>query len=341
MTASVWINGPAGRVKIRALLDLCANNSFVSRRVAEAVGLIVDDKEPHMIGGFNGNLSGPFFRTEEYVSGHSSHHNIPFSALVTDKICNPIQRVPSGPWMEQMKSLKMMMADPCTDNSAGDIDLLIGADLYWKIVTGKNFLLKDGPMAVESLFGWILSGQLVETGTGRSSKDGVVMLSLTEGIKNEVAYKELQQMLEIESIDTVNSDPTAAHGPTGEMAQFEKEIEHTGQQYKVRLLWKDPCPDLPSNEGPVKKQLSRLVQSLEKTPGLLERYDGGIKELLDRGFIEEISPHNSTGNPVHYLAHHPVIKEERATTKLRIVFDASGKQKDPHPSTTAFSPVPT
>ena len=59
----------------------------------------------------------------------------------------------------------MVLADPCTDTSPGDIDLLIGADLYWKVVTGKTILLKNGPMAVESLFGWILSGQLVETGT--------------------------------------------------------------------------------------------------------------------------------------------------------------------------------
>lgn len=171
MTASVWVNGPAGRVKIRALLDLCANNSYVSRRVAEAVGLVEDNKEPHMVGGFNGNMSGPFFRTEGYVCGHSSHHRIPFSALVTDKICNPIQRVPSGPWMEQMKSRRMMLADPCTENSSGEIDLLIGADLYWKVVTGKNFLLKDGPMAVESLFGKVFNASGKQKGATSLSRD--------------------------------------------------------------------------------------------------------------------------------------------------------------------------
>ena len=31
--------------------------------------------------------------------------------------------------------------------------------------------------------------------------------------------------------------------------------------------------------------------------------------------------------PVYYLSHHPVIKEDRATTDLRVVFDASSHEK--------------
>jgi len=151
MTVSVCINGPAGWVMIRSLLDLWANNSFVSRRVAEPVVLVVDDKETRMIGGFNGNLSGTFFRTEGYVSKHSSRHNIPFSALVSDKIWKPTQQVPCDSKMEQIKSSKTMLAYPWTDNSSGEIDLNFGADLYRKVVTGKNFLLKDGLMGILSV----------------------------------------------------------------------------------------------------------------------------------------------------------------------------------------------
>jgi len=113
MTVSVCINGPTGWVMIRSLLGLLANNSFVSRRVAEPVVLVVDDKETRMIGGFNGNLSGTFFRTDEgYVSKHSSRQNIPFSALVSDKIWKPTQQVLCDPKMEQIKSSKIMLAYP-------------------------------------------------------------------------------------------------------------------------------------------------------------------------------------------------------------------------------------
>lgn len=36
---------------------------------------------------------------------------------------------------------------------------------------------------------------------------------------------------------------------------------------------------------------------------------------------------NVTNGPMYYLPHHPVIKEDRAATKLRVVFDASSHEK--------------
>ena len=46
------------------------------------------------------------------------------------------------------------------DSSANsDIDLLIGSDYYWNLLTGKVKTGKPGePVAVETVFGWILNG---------------------------------------------------------------------------------------------------------------------------------------------------------------------------------------
>jgi len=67
------------------------------------------------------------------------------------------------------------------------------------------------------------------------------MLFLTEVINKEVAHKKPKQLFQIKPINTVKSDPAAGVGPQVEMTQFKKEMEHTGQKYKVRLLWK-PLP---------------------------------------------------------------------------------------------------
>ena len=45
------------------------------------------------------------------------------------------------------------------------------------------------------------------------------------------------------------------------------------------------------------------------------------------GIIEEVQTKGDTGQVV-YLPHEEVVKENRSTTKLRIVFDASAKYKD-------------
>lgn len=43
-----------------------------------------------------------------------------------------------------------------TDNL--EINILVGAGYYWKIVTGRIVHGRVGPTAIETRFGWVLSG---------------------------------------------------------------------------------------------------------------------------------------------------------------------------------------
>ena len=62
-----------------------------------------------------------------------------------------------------------------------------------------------------------------------------------------------------------------------------------------------------------------------KRPELLREYDEGIQQQLERGVIERVlqrssdSEENSTG--VHYLPHHGVVRKDKETTKLRVVYN--------------------
>ena len=73
--------------------------------------------------------------------------------------------------------------------------------------------------------------------------------------------------------------------------------------------------------------MKKLKERLDKTPHLLNEYDKIFDEYLKLGIIEEVQAQGETGQVV-YLPHKEVIKEDRSTTKLRIVFDASGNYKD-------------
>jgi len=59
---------------------------------------------------------------------------------------------------------------------------------------------------------------------------------------------------------------------------------------------------------------------------MLKQYDSAIRSQLQQGIIEFVSEPDKPFGPVHYLPHHPVIREDKTTTKLRIVYDASAKQ---------------
>ena len=69
---------------------------------------------------------------------------------------------------------------------------------------------------------------------------------------------------------------------------------------------------------------------MNETPLLLSDYDAVMKEQLRQGMIEEMpSPQRKLHDHIHYLPHHGVVRQDKATTKLRIVYDASAKTTGP------------
>ena len=64
---------------------------------------------------------------------------------------------------------------------------------------------------------------------------------------------------------------------------------------------------------------------LGKNQEQLVNYDQIIHSLLKERFIEKVESPYRHIETLHYIPHHPVIKEERVTTKMRIVYDASAR----------------
>ena len=65
---------------------------------------------------------------------------------------------------------------------------------------------------------------------------------------------------------------------------------------------------------------------LKTQPEILKQYDQVIKEQLESGVVEEVRQDQvlEPGN-VHYLPHRGVVRLDRDTTKVRVVYDASSK----------------
>ena len=94
--------------------------------------------------------------------------------------------------------------------------------------------------------------------------------------------------------------------------------------YNVQLPWKSNKQELPTNFELSKRRLKSLIFTLKtKDPALISKYNSQLMEELDLGFIEKVQePTNAT--VIHYIPHFPVFKDS-ATTKMRIVYDASAK----------------
>ena len=77
-----------------------------------------------------------------------------------------------------------------------------------------------------------------------------------------------------------------------------------------------------------KEWLLKLYKKLKNDPEILSQYNEIFEEQRRLGIIEMVSEPGKKGK-TYYLAHHPVTREDKDTTKLRIVFDASAKTFGP------------
>ena len=57
------------------------------------------------------------------------------------------------------------------------------------------------------------------------------------------------------------------------------------------------------------------------------QYNNIFKDYLDNGVIGRVDTPADNKELVHYFPHHSVVCEDKETTKVRAVFDASSKMK--------------
>ena len=102
-----------------------------------------------------------------------------------------------------------------------------------------------------------------------------------------------------------------------------------GGRYEVSLPWRECHDPLPDNYNLSRRRLYGLVRRLKQTPVILREYDAILHEQLDKGIIERVEDSDETPGMIHYLPHHAVIRQDKETTKVRVVYDASARSNGP------------
>ena len=95
--------------------------------------------------------------------------------------------------------------------------------------------------------------------------------------------------------------------------------------YETSRPWKGDHPPLPNNKEGNLRRLASLVQKLKKN-GSIDDYNAVIQEQLAKGIVKR-APSTVKGWEF-YITHKGVLRETAENTKLRIVYDASGRAWD-------------
>ncbi|XP_065081884.1 uncharacterized protein LOC135704378 [Ochlerotatus camptorhynchus] len=210
----------------------------------------------------------------------------------------------------------IQLADPSFYQS-GVIDVVLGAEVFFDLfnVAGRIILGESLPCLVNSVFGWIISGKTSE----QHSRSSVVCnVATTADI-----HRDMERFWAIEDDSTIVYSASEAY--------CEKFFSETTRRcedgwYMVRVPFKEDVLDKLGDKKRTALHRFRLIEGrFGRDPKLAAEYRKFMDEYEELGHMERIDESDAASGPAYFLPHHPVIREESSTTKVRVVFDASCK----------------
>ena len=193
------------------------------------------------------------------------------------------------------------------------MDILIGCDHYWDLVTGSISRSENGPTGIHTKLGWVLSGPALSAGSMLCSSTHITTTHLlrvdSQTTESTQLAEQLRSFREIEALG-IHEEEKTLHD------EFSSSVTFQDGCYKVSLPWKEFHEPLADNYLLSVKRLKGLLQRLKHDPGILSEYDRTIQEQLAKGIIEPVSVDENSAIRVHYLPHHGVVRHDKSTTKL-------------------------
>ncbi|GFX43552.1 integrase catalytic domain-containing protein [Trichonephila clavipes] len=204
-------------------------------------------------------------------------------------------------------------------NIPGKIDVLLGAEIFYELLRPGQIYCGDSRLLLQNtVFGYVVSGSV-----GDEVRDNNIHCGL---IRDSDLNTTLRSFWELESIGVKNENCSSEEDVSFEM--FKQRVHFKNGRYEVELPWKRDSNELSDNFSLAKRRLGSLMRKMQRDKVLYSEYCKVLKNYLDVGIIEKVTnPFIPTNNPVFYLPHQGIIKNEYLTTKLRLVFDASAHEE--------------
>jgi hypothetical protein len=289
------------------LFDEGAQRSFITEATADKLNIRQKETENINVTAFGGKSEGLRSLKVANIALRDQYNgqDIGIRALIVPEITTPMQNlvrldIATLPHLEGLT-----LAHPPSDVNSLDISVLIGADYYWSIV-GDHTIRGNGPIAVSSKLGYLLSGPNTTQTTASVLSTNVMHIS---------EDKQLQKFWDIESIGIYDESHPKDFSYDKYIASH---LRTEDNRYIAKLPWKQDHAPLPTNFHVTEKRTRSMVRRL--SPDIRDTYDRIIKEQINRDFIELV--HNDDERCGHYLPHRAV-KKDSETTPIRIVYDCS------------------
>ena len=164
-TAKVFATNPRNTKKkeCRILLDTGSHRSYIKRSVSKELGLKCIGLETLQLNTF-GSTEGSkknYKRYEVNLTGRHTDKKVMIEALEIENICSRVpQQYVDVVKIKYPELERLQFADEVVGNGDEEISLLIGLDHYWSMISGQHVPITKDAVAMETIFGYVLSGPL-------------------------------------------------------------------------------------------------------------------------------------------------------------------------------------
>ena len=317
MTAPVMLKSEDSEVECVAVLDPASSATYISQHVADQVGLKSAPRQLHaaVIGGKSVSVNSQKVQTK--LSSVDGNTECQVDAWVVPEVTAGLIPVD---WRKM--SSRWSHLDEIEFPAVGkQIDVLIGLNAISLHATleerrGQN----NEPVARKTPLGWVVMGPVQS-----SQQDGAESTYLVSKLEEQVDW-----LYGVERVgESTQQQAEMTAGEIDAEAKTSRSITYTNNRFSVGIPWihGDNRPHVKSNRCVAERRLNLLEQSLKKRPNVNVEYHSTLRKYLQKGYVAEVpnTVVSADGSNQWFLPHFPVVRGDRETTKVRVVFDGSAE----------------
>ena len=310
---SVDILAANGNKRVNVLLDSGAQISLIRLSLAEEMNLKGKDVTVIIgkVGGEEEQLKTKLFRIRVRSVERNSVHTV--MAVGIPCISEDISEIKLRDVAKRLGLSKAKL-----HRGSGPVDILVGID-HPVLHNGEtkevqNLVARNSPL------GWVIFG--ISPGS--------------ESQVNKVYHVKFSSPVDITDFwktESMGVDVKPCVCEADKLSQIEREedkiiedsCEKVGNQWLMPYPWKKDPKSLPDNKVQAVKRLQATEWRLAKSPEIAKAYQQQFEEMNALKFARKLSDAEIKDykGPVHYVSHHEVLRPEKKSTPIRIVFNSS------------------
>ncbi|XP_050296340.1 uncharacterized protein LOC126736152 [Anthonomus grandis grandis] len=201
-----------------------------------------------------------------------------------------------------------------------EIDMLIGAGFFWKLVRDGQISLGNGmPCLQNTCLGWIISGEFQNNISGGKNSKTICNFAMDLDEQNQ-----LQKFWQWEEPGLTKNENLSSEEVMCENLFVSTTSRGEDGRFVVTIPLKDSVDKLGDSKQMALQRLFSLERRFQKSESLRKQYGEYMAEYERVGHMTKTSDFQED-EVSFFLPHHGVIKEDSSTTKLRVVYDGSAQ----------------